>query len=103
MYSNMSDLTPLTHIIDRGLRLHTMIRLITHALGGEGYLNFIGVNNCLEIQAYRYRYLVDSVILKYFYKEMNSGIQNGLIFQEREMVKVIIMQEGNLILSMMIY
>lgn len=43
MYTNMSDLTPLTHIIDRGLRLHMMIRLITHGLGGQGYLNFIGV------------------------------------------------------------
>ncbi|RKP09697.1 glycogen branching enzyme [Thamnocephalis sphaerospora] len=42
MYSNMSDLTPLTPVIDRGLALHKMIRLITHALGGEGYLNFEG-------------------------------------------------------------
>ncbi|KAI9591608.1 glycoside hydrolase superfamily [Syncephalis fuscata] len=42
MYTNMSDLTPLTPIIDRGLSLHKMIRLITHALGGEGYLNFEG-------------------------------------------------------------
>ena len=24
------------------MALHKMIRLITHALGGEGYLNFIG-------------------------------------------------------------
>lgn len=42
MYSHMSDLTPLTAVIDRGLALHKLIRLITHALGGEGYLNFIG-------------------------------------------------------------
>ncbi|KAN0062659.1 alpha-1,4-glucan branching enzyme [Thecaphora frezii] len=42
MYTNMSDLTERTPIIDRGLALHKMIRLITHALGGEGYLNFIG-------------------------------------------------------------
>lgn len=38
----MSDLTPMTPIIARGLALHKMIRLITHALGGEGYLNFEG-------------------------------------------------------------
>jgi 1,4-alpha-glucan branching enzyme len=55
----MSDLTPLTPIISRGLALHKMIRyvipfslpsthliaahsLIVHALGGEGYLNFEG-------------------------------------------------------------
>lgn len=29
-------------IIERGLALHKMIRLITASLGGEGYLNFIG-------------------------------------------------------------
>lgn len=42
MYTNMSDLTEYTPIIDRGLALHKMIRLLTHALGGEGYLNFEG-------------------------------------------------------------
>lgn len=29
-------------VIERGLALHKMIRLITFALGGEGYLNFMG-------------------------------------------------------------
>lgn len=42
MYTNMSVLTPLTTIIDRGLSLHKMIRLVTFGLGGEGYLNFEG-------------------------------------------------------------
>lgn len=60
MYTNMSDLSELTTVVDRGLALHKMIRcvplsrpsltnklttsrrLITHALGGEGYLNFEG-------------------------------------------------------------
>ena len=42
MYTNMSVLSPLTAIIDRGLALHKMIRMITHGLGGEGYLNFMG-------------------------------------------------------------
>uniref|UniRef100_A0A9L0JKT2 1,4-alpha-glucan branching enzyme n=1 Tax=Equus asinus TaxID=9793 RepID=A0A9L0JKT2_EQUAS len=42
MYTNMSVLTPFTPVIDRGIQLHKMIRLITHALGGEGYLNFMG-------------------------------------------------------------
>ncbi|KAI9099550.1 glycoside hydrolase superfamily [Phlyctochytrium arcticum] len=42
MYTNMSDLTELTPVIDRGLALHKMIRLLTHGLGGEGYLNFMG-------------------------------------------------------------
>eukprot|EP00794_Sanderia_malayensis_P016943 gene16943-18650_t len=42
MYTNMSTLTDLTSIIDRGLALHKMIRLLTMGLGGEGYLNFMG-------------------------------------------------------------
>lgn len=42
MYWNMSTLTERTVVIDRGMALHKMIRLVTHGLGGEGYLNFIG-------------------------------------------------------------
>ncbi|XP_032401297.1 1,4-alpha-glucan-branching enzyme [Xiphophorus hellerii] len=42
MYTNMSTLVPMSHIIDRGMQLHKMIRLLTHGLGGEGYLNFMG-------------------------------------------------------------
>ena len=42
MYTNMSVLSPLTPIIDRGLALHKLIRLVTYALGGDGYLNFEG-------------------------------------------------------------
>lgn len=42
MYTNMSSMIPMTAVIDRGLQLHKMIRLLTHGLGGEGYLNFIG-------------------------------------------------------------
>ena len=42
MYTNMSTLSPLTSVIDRGMALHKMIRLLTHGLGGEGYLNFEG-------------------------------------------------------------
>ncbi|MCJ1354246.1 MAG: alpha-1,4-glucan branching enzyme [Icmadophila ericetorum] len=42
LYTHMSTLSELTPIIERGLSLHKMIRLITHGLGGEGYLNFEG-------------------------------------------------------------
>jgi len=42
MYFLMAENSPSSLIIDRGLALHKMIRLVTHALGGEGYLNFIG-------------------------------------------------------------
>jgi 1,4-alpha-glucan branching enzyme len=41
MYWNMSRGS--RHpVIDRGVALHKMIRLITFSLGGEGYLNFMG-------------------------------------------------------------
>lgn len=42
MYTNMSCLSPMTAVIDRGLALHKMIRLLTYGLGGEGWLNFMG-------------------------------------------------------------
>lgn len=41
MYSHM-DKASKSIIIERGMALHTMIRLITLGLGGEGYLNFMG-------------------------------------------------------------
>eukprot|EP00835_Amoeboradix_gromovi_P003146 NODE_198_length_15297_cov_0.486182.p2 type:complete len:527 gc:universal NODE_198_length_15297_cov_0.486182:9303-7723(-) len=43
MYTNMSDFTPLTPVIDRGIQLHKLIRLLTFGLGGDGYLTFEGV------------------------------------------------------------
>jgi len=42
MYTGMSNLFPANHIVDRGIALHKMIRLLTHGLAGEGYLNFMG-------------------------------------------------------------
>jgi len=42
LYTNMSTITDCTPIIARGMSLHKMIRLLTHSLGGEGYLNFEG-------------------------------------------------------------
>ena len=42
MYTNMSTLTENTPVIDRGIALHKIIRLLTFSLGGEGYLNFEG-------------------------------------------------------------
>ena len=41
MYTSMSVFTP-DPVIDRGLALHKMIRMVTLSLGGEGYLNFMG-------------------------------------------------------------
>ncbi|CAN5575705.1 alpha-amylase family glycosyl hydrolase [soil metagenome] len=41
MYFQMRVTDP-NLIIDRGMALHKMIRMLTMSLGGEGYLNFIG-------------------------------------------------------------
>ncbi|MBN7815746.1 alpha-amylase family glycosyl hydrolase [Algoriphagus pacificus] len=41
MYFSMSLLQQ-NLVVDRGIALHKMIRMITFSLGGEGYLNFIG-------------------------------------------------------------
>lgn len=42
MYEFMALDSPSTPVVDRGIALHKMIRLITMGLGGEGYLNFMG-------------------------------------------------------------
>uniref|UniRef100_A0A5B6ZJR3 1,4-alpha-glucan branching enzyme n=1 Tax=Davidia involucrata TaxID=16924 RepID=A0A5B6ZJR3_DAVIN len=42
MYDFMALDGPSTPLIDRGIALHKMIRLVTMGLGGEGYLNFMG-------------------------------------------------------------
>ncbi|KAI0207444.1 1,4-alpha-glucan-branching enzyme [Lamellibrachia satsuma] len=42
MYTHMSINSNQSLIIDRGIALHKIIRLITHGLGGEAYLNFMG-------------------------------------------------------------
>lgn len=41
MYYSMSTLQQ-NLVIDRGIALHKLIRMITFSLGGEGYLNFMG-------------------------------------------------------------
>lgn len=43
MYSHMSTLSPANQVISRGIALHNMIVLITHSLGGEAFLNFMGM------------------------------------------------------------
>ncbi|XP_062019670.1 1,4-alpha-glucan-branching enzyme 1, chloroplastic/amyloplastic-like [Rosa rugosa] len=42
MYSGMSCLNEASPTVERGVALHKMIHFITMALGGEGYLNFMG-------------------------------------------------------------
>ena len=42
MYTGMSTFEEATPTIERGMALQKMIRLITIAIGGDGYLNFMG-------------------------------------------------------------
>nr|CAI5837927.1 unnamed protein product [Callosobruchus analis] len=79
MYTHMSTLSEPSQIIDRGIALHKLIRFITHGLGGEAYLNFIGNefghpewldfpragNNSSYHYARRQWNLVDDDLLKY--------------------------------------
>merc|ERR1712210_449213 len=42
MYTGMSSLFPCNTVVERGIALHKVIRLLVHVLSGEGWLNFIG-------------------------------------------------------------
>lgn len=42
IYDGMATTKPPTLVVDRGMALHKMLRLITFSLGGESYLNFMG-------------------------------------------------------------
>ncbi|KAM0793776.1 alpha-1,4-glucan branching enzyme [Microbotryomycetes sp. NB124-2] len=123
MYTNMSDLTELTVIIDRGMALHKMIRLLTHALGGEGYLNFEGNefghpewldfprqgNNDSYQHARRQFNLVDDQLLRYKYLNNFDAAMNLLedefkwltsstyVSLKHEVDKVVVFERGDLL------
>lgn len=42
MWTGMSCLSAASPAVSRGMALHKLIRLITIALGGDAWLNFIG-------------------------------------------------------------
>jgi 1,4-alpha-glucan branching enzyme len=111
-------------VIDRGIALHKLIRLFTIALGGEGYMNFIGnefghpewVDFPREGNKWSYKYarrmwsLVDNDQLKYHYlaafdKAMIEVIKKHSILSADpaaqlnmdEANKVIIFERNNLI------
>ncbi len=79
MYWLMSKGSGTNVVIERGMALHKMIRLITFALGGEGYLNFMGnefghpewIDFPREGNDFSYKYarrqwsLVDDPLLRY--------------------------------------
>lgn len=124
MYTHMSTLSELTPTIDRGMALHKMIRLLTHALGGEGYLNFEGNefghpewldfpregNNNSFWYARRQLNLTDDDLLRYkflnnFDRAMNQteakygwlGASQAYISLKHEGDKVIVFERGGLV------
>ncbi|KAJ7590665.1 glycoside hydrolase superfamily [Mycena floridula] len=92
MYTNMSDISPMTPVISRGIALHKLIRMLTHALGGEGYLNFEGNefghpewldfpragNNSSFHYARRQWNVVDDPLLRYKYLNNFDSAMNHL-------------------------
>jgi 1,4-alpha-glucan branching enzyme len=42
MYDQMSAHGPMTGVVDRGIALHKIIRMLCYSLAGEGYLTFMG-------------------------------------------------------------
>ncbi|XP_043282623.1 1,4-alpha-glucan-branching enzyme isoform X2 [Venturia canescens] len=95
MYTHMSVVSPPNPVISRGIALHNIIRLITHVLGGEAYLNFMGNefghpewldfprvgNNDSYHYARRQWNLVDDDLLKY--KFMNNWDREMNLLEEK--------------------
>ena len=122
MYWHM-NLESRNPVIDRGIALHKMIRLVTFALGGEAYLNFIGNefghpewvdfpregNNWSHKYARRQWSLVDNGLLRYqhlaaFDRAMlgvdeKFGVLENPYYEQvniDEMQKVLIFRRGHL-------
>jgi len=124
MYTNMSELSELTPVIDRGIALHKMIRLLTHSIAGEGYLNFMGNefghpewldfpragNGNSYLYARRQFNLIDDKLLRYKYlNEFDRAMQHledkykwldspqAYISLKHEADKLIVFERGNLL------
>ncbi|CAF3693217.1 unnamed protein product [Rotaria sp. Silwood1] len=122
IYTHMSVLTERTLVVERGLALHKMIRLVTYALGGEAWLNFEGNefghpewldfpregNNESYKYARRLFYLCEDDTLRYKYlkawdKAMNDleeeykwlTATNTFVSRKNEGDKVIIFERGD--------
>jgi len=124
MYSAMGKNTE-SLVIDRGMALHKMIRLITASLAGEGYLNFMGnefghpewIDFPREGNGWSYHYcrrqwhLCDDESLRFgalsdFDKEMITLLQKKRLFEKaaRQILcsgndKVLIYEKGDLLFA----
>ncbi len=115
MYTDMSKVSN-DPVIDRGMALHKMIRMVTMTLGGEGYLNFMGnefghpewIDFPREGNGWSYFYcrrqwhLADDENLKYGYlrefdKSMVSLTSDKKIF--RKMPKCLFIGNDNKVLN----
>jgi 1,4-alpha-glucan branching enzyme len=88
----MSIFAERTAVVERGLALHKMIRLLTYGLGGEGWLNFEGNefghpewldfpregNNESYKYARRLFYLSEDETLRYKYLNLWDKAMNDL-------------------------
>ena len=124
LYWNMSVLSEETLVINRGICLHKMIRLITFALGGEAYLNFMGnefghpewvdfprPGNNFSYEHCRRRWdLVDDKLLRYRFLYKWDCVMNNLdevfcflpsqqyhVSCKDEETKVIVFEKGDLL------
>ncbi len=100
MYSSMSRNIP-SVVIDRGMAMHKLIRLITCTLAGEGYLNFMGnefghpewIDFPREGNGWSYHYcrrqwsLVDTDMLRYSYLNEFDKAMISLIKKEKTLSK----------------
>ncbi|KAI5297169.1 alpha-1,4-glucan branching enzyme, partial [Ascosphaera atra] len=123
----MSILSPYTPVIERGMSLHKMLRLITHGLGGEAYLNFEGNefghpewldfpragNGASFMYARRQLNLADDPLLRYGqlnhfdralqHLEMKYGwldrtrFDNGYVSRKHEGDKVVVFERAGLL------
>lgn len=124
MYTHMSKTTP-SVIIDRGVALHKMIRLITASVAGEGYLNFMGnefghpewIDFPREGNGWSYHYcrrqwsLADNGLLRYgelqsFDRAMIKMLKDEALFDKKaesrwidQDNKVIIYSKGDLVFA----
>ena len=122
MYTGMSKFYP-NLVVDRGIALHKMIRLLTASLAGEGYLNFMGnefghpewIDFPREGNGWSYHYcrrqwgLVDDTNLRYC--ELNAFDEAMIHLLEKEKIlgkvtenrwlhqqdKIIIYNKGNVV------
>ncbi|KAK4750560.1 hypothetical protein SAY87_004042 [Trapa incisa] len=124
MYSSMSCLAATTPAVERGIALHKMIHFLTMALGGEGYLNFMGNefghpewidfpregNGWSYDKCRRQWNLVDTDYLRYKFMNKFDGAMNlldekfSILSSKKQLVsstseedKVIVFERGDLI------